>query len=411
MYLTAMTHRDELFDLTLRWMNDDFDPDDGNRVTRIFVYESAISAIVIERIIRFLGRFFNETLHSERILQKQALRERIIAGLSLRTSRMNALADDFHKNPTYFFPHLPVDAIAITTSKARLVAIGRIKRLSRVAEKVSFRLVDALFKEIQAKATLLAEKRAAAAGISLADFVSSPAAMQNDFMDAEASVAHRFKEKNIHIAREALTVNDIIGFKIIGRPEMLDRLPYLLSQEPGITVVEIERHTGDYNAVNLLLDMELPPPNTLASHLRKADWGMASRRGLNPGDIREHVSGYVSQGSGMIRMELILTTDEELMEAEFGRSTHELRVLRLRQRQTYSGPLGQNAGYLIEFLLALASSPTISIPEIPIKMYGRYLPEAISSLKCALHGNIIDDGLLGSFCMQRNCPDQFCSGK
>jgi hypothetical protein len=49
-----------------------------------------------------------------------------------------------------------------------------------------------------------------------------------------------------------------------------------------------------------------------------------------------------------------------------------------------AGPLGQNAGYLVEYLLAVASSPTVSIPEIPIKMSARYLPEAIATLKCAL---------------------------
>ena len=50
MYLTAMTHRDELFRLTMRWMNDDFHPDDGERISRIFLYESAISVMILDRI-------------------------------------------------------------------------------------------------------------------------------------------------------------------------------------------------------------------------------------------------------------------------------------------------------------------------------------------------------------------------
>ncbi|MDZ7761606.1 MAG: hypothetical protein U5L00_15290 [Desulfovermiculus sp.] len=77
MYLTAMTHRDELFDLTLRWMNDDFDPGDEEKLTKIFVYESGISAIVIERILQFLKKFFGTPLHTERIRSKHKLREKI----------------------------------------------------------------------------------------------------------------------------------------------------------------------------------------------------------------------------------------------------------------------------------------------------------------------------------------------
>lgn len=410
MYLTVMTHRDELFDLTLRWMNDDFRSEDGEKITRIFLYESAISAIVIDRVIQFLARFCNRPLNLERVRHKHELRERIIAYQPVRNPRINELTDIFQKNPEYFYPHLPVDAVIITDRASHLVAIGRIKRLTRIAEKVSFCLVEALFNEIQVTARQFAEQRAAASGTPLDAFISSPTAMQNDFVEAEAAVVRRFKDKKVRIESEALTVNDIVGFKIIGRPDMLERLPLVLSEEPGVAVAEIQRHSGDYNAVNLLLDIDLPSPDVLAGHLQGFNWEMARQRGLDPENIRRNVFSYVSQGATSARIELILTTYEELMEAEFGRSIHELRVQRLRQRQAYCGPLGQNAGYLIEYLLALASSPTVSVPEIPIKMYGRYLPEEITALKCALHGNAIDSGLLGTFCMQQDCPGQFCSG-
>lgn len=74
---------------------------------------------------------------------------------------------------------------------------------------------------------------------------------------------------------------------------------------------------------------------------------------------------YISTGADTVRVEIILATPEELMESEFGPSIHELRILNLRQRQAYRGPLGLNAGYLIEYLLALAPSPTISVSEQP----------------------------------------------
>ena len=68
--------------------------------------------------------------------------------------------------------------------------------------------------------------------------------------------------------------------------------------------------------------------------------------------------------------------------------------MRLRQRQAYSGLLAQNAGYLVEYLLTLAVAPTSHLPELPVRMYGRYLPETIAAAKWALFGNEIESGLL-----------------
>ncbi len=400
MYLSAMTHRDELFEITLRWMNDDFNPEDGKAVTRIFLFESAISSLVVDRLIAFLSRLTGCSFQAQRVRQKQALRDQIIRHLPFRNHRICQLIQDFEENPEYFFPRLPVDAALITASGSSLSAIARIKRLTRIAEKVSFRLVDALFKEIQAEARHIAGQRATAAGVMLADLESSPAAMQNDFIEAETAVARRFKNKNVRIAREALAINDIIGLKIIGESEMIERLPMLLDLEPGITLVETERHIGDYNAVNLLVDIDLPEPEALGAHLAEIDWSIAIRHGMDADELRRNAVSYAVRGARTVRVEIILTTYEELMESEFGRSIHELRVLRLRQRQAYSGPIAQNAGYLIEYLLVLASSPTVHIPELPIKMYGRYLPEAIAALKCSLCSKGVEGDPLSAFCLK-----------
>jgi hypothetical protein len=408
MYLTTMTHRDELFDLTMRWLNDDFAPEDGKTITRIFLYESAVSAVVVDRVIDFLGDLMKGPLWIERIRQKQSLRRRLIRYLPCSSDRTRQLIQHFKDDPEHFFPRLPIDAVLVTSSDSQLAAIGRIKRLSRVAEKVSFRLVDALFREIQAEARQFARQRAAASGVLLSGLISSDKEMQNDFTAGEEAVARSFRNRNVHIAREALTVNDLLGFKIIGAPELIEQVPALLQQAPGITLLETERHTGDYNAVNLLVEIELPAPGELAAHLKGFDWSIARQRGLDPGSAKQGFMDYLVQGSGAVRIEIILTTYDELMESEFGRSMHELRVLRLRQRQAYSGPIAQNAAYLIEYLLALAASPTVDVPELPIKMYGRYLPETIASAKGILFGNDVDVGLLDAFCFKSDCLNRFC---
>lgn len=265
-------HRDELFDLTMRWMNDDFHPDDGEALTRIFVYESAISALVIERVLGLLGKF--GTLRSIRCGSAPSTNCASASSRALECTppAWTSWRKASTKTPPIFFPSCPWDALVVTDDASRLLALGRVKRMARVAEKVSFRLVEALFKEIQATARRLAKRRATQAGVPLEAFVSSDEAMRNDFVQAEEDVAHSFRDKTIHIGADALTINDILGFKIIAPQETLDRLPSMLGSQPGVTVAEIQEHSGNYNAVNLLLDLDLPPADTLAARLRDADW-------------------------------------------------------------------------------------------------------------------------------------------
>jgi len=95
MYLTTMTHRDELFDTTMRWLNDDIAPEDGERITRIFLYESAVSAVVVDWIIAWLDSLFSGPLEIERIRQKQVLRRRMIQYLPRQSARTRELIRRF----------------------------------------------------------------------------------------------------------------------------------------------------------------------------------------------------------------------------------------------------------------------------------------------------------------------------
>lgn len=409
MYLTGLTHRDELFDLTVRWLNDDFHEGDGQLITEIFLYEGFISgSFVIDRMFQFLRKIFGANLEMERIRQKQLLRERLIQYTAHPTGRTEDLVLKFQENPEFFFPRLSIDAVLVVASGKRLVSIGRIKRLSRVAEKVSFRLMDVLFQDIKAEAQRIAEKRAASAGLPLASFISSADAMRQDFVDAEMAVATRFREKGMQFERDAFAIDDMLGFKIIGEQEELDGISDRLKEEPGFKIVQIQEHSGNYNAVNLSVDLQLPEPGELMNLFQGLDWSIAARRGLNTDEARRSFPAYLERGSRTVRMELILTTYPELMESEFGRSLHELRILQLRERTPYCGLIAQNAGYLVEYLLTLAMAPVVDVTELPIKLYGRYLPETIGAVKCALFGNDIDGSLLNAFCLGSVCTDDFC---
>ena len=103
-----------------------------------------------------------------------------------------------------------------------MAATFRIKGLTRVAEKVSFRLVESLFKEIQDAARDVAFRRANSAGLALTEYVSSEESMQNDFMQAEDGLVRSLMNKQLHLEPKKLAINDILGFKVVATQQKLE---------------------------------------------------------------------------------------------------------------------------------------------------------------------------------------------
>ena len=83
---------------------------------------------------------------------------------------------------------------------------------------------------------------------------------------------------------------------------------------------------------------------------------------------------------------MILTTHADLVESEFGSCIHEARILEQRAAVTYSGRIASNASFLIEYMLMLALSPTLEVGDLPVKMWGRYLPDVYSMSVWKLFG-------------------------
>ena len=77
------------------------------------------------------------------------------------------------------------------------------------------------------------------------------------------------------------------------------------------------------------------------------------------------------------RVELILTTFEDLVESEFGVGIHEQRILDQRDLASEHGRIARNASFIIEYMLRLAISPTVTIDHLPIKIWGRYIRDTV----------------------------------
>jgi len=72
-----------------------------------------------------------------------------------------------------------------------------------------------------------------------------------------------------------------------------------------------------------------------------------------------------------------------MVESELGKSIHEERMIAQRNNRVYKGYIPTNIEFLVEYLLAAGLSPKIKIEHIPMKLWGRYLPETLGS--CVRH--------------------------
>ncbi|MBI5013928.1 MAG: hypothetical protein HZB55_00355 [Deltaproteobacteria bacterium] len=376
MYLTSVTQRDRLFQLVMRWLAGRLESGDGRFVTQVFVYESVIWAPTIRRFVYdILACTYPGPLRLRRLRSKDDLRAALAAAYGDLNDRARDLLGQFRRHPEEFFPGTPADLVIAACEEGPPRAMVRVKRERRIAEKASRRIADGLADRIQAEARALAAGRAAEAGVPLEYLVSSPDAMLDDFARAEQVVSRAFRDEAPTFEPRDLRVDDVIGAKFVGSRPELERIERAISDHPLAAGVEREEHRGRYNDVNLLVDLVLPSAGEIIDAARSHEWGHASRRGLAAEELRREFPGYVESGARTVRAEVILTTGGELIESEFGRSIHEQRILEQRASVPYSGRIASNASFLIEYLLMLAISPTVEVDRLPVKMWGRYLPD------------------------------------
>jgi len=387
MYLASMIHRDRLFRVTSRWFADALEPDDGRLVTEIFVYEFLVSSDTVQR-------FANDVLQGgggapvrwRRCSFKDELRRAIAEACHSANDRTRELLAMYAARPEEFFPRTPTDLLMASRADTALAGMLRFKSIRRLAEKASRRIADRLSDEINGMARALAGARAHAAGLSLPHLVSSPEKMAEEFASAERIVSQEFRDRCMVLEPRHMTVDDAIGLKFVGSVEELERIESAVRQHPDARVAERSAHTGRYRDIQLLVDLQLPPPAVILARHRGRDWSPARSRGLRPEVLERDFPAYVETGERTIRCEIILTTLDDLVESEFGRCMHEERILQQRGAAPYSGRIARNASFIIEYLLMVAVSPTVEVPALPVKMWGRYLEDAFSSAVWALFG-------------------------
>jgi hypothetical protein len=394
MYLTSFVHREELFDITERWLCNRLEPTDGLRLTQILICDGFVLGETLDAITRLLlSRIHRVDYTTSRISFKGELREFICKNASITTPRVGELLRQYTTNPEFFYVEAPINGSTCIDGEGHFLGIYRIKRPCRIAEKANRYIANWIFRMVQDKAQRMAEERAERLGIPLRYLLTPEEEMEREFVLAEDTIAQGFKDGRVKLDRDALTIPDVGGIKIIADDEALSSLTESLQNDPVAKVVELEKHEGDYRARNLIIDVPWDRESICRRYVETRAWQRYRDRGIPEDELRNGIEPVLDGTESRISVELILSTFPDFVESELGTSIHEERIVAQRNHKMYKGYIPMNVEFLIEYLFGVGLSPQTRIERLPVKLWGRYLPDTIGCHIRQLYGQPEHDAL------------------
>ncbi|HYA14322.1 MAG TPA: hypothetical protein VEF33_08280 [Syntrophales bacterium] len=377
--ISSYLHRNELRDIIRRWMCCDVYPSDADLITRLVhfnnVYVSRYLKIFSEKVFR---EFNQCDMYTKSAFLKRDLKDMIVAHPPYRNSRIDELIQNYHTDPGRYYRETPFHATLFFCRKGtadEYIGSKRVKRVHRLAEKSARRIIDRIFNAIRTHADLLADERARLLGIPRNQLVTSQEEMNKEFLEAEKRLLEDLKQKREIKDTEDMIINDVAGMKVIIEDSEQERLFTLLEAMDCCTIDEVQRHTGKYNATNVIVCYKPSAEEILMQPLSKRITDFMQIRGLSPEASNRAFAEFVRSGEENICMEIIVSDYEEMLESEIGRCMHEDRIIEQRMRQQYRGHLASNIAYLMEYLFTFPVSGQLELGELPIKLWDRYLPD------------------------------------
>lgn len=366
MYISAFLHKSELFEITNRWLSDRLEPNDALEITRIITYDSFVAWERLLLLIRELNAFLPNLINFKRIDSKKELKDFICNGIESKTERLKHIMSKYKKSPERYYIGAPIAALVFHDDHGQITGMCRFKRVKRIAEKASRYARLHISEQVRQTAALLSQKN------GIESETSSKIISQ-----AEKELLSRIKKHGLYLPAPIMTIKDVLGLKIVKNGITEETLEARITQLPGAHIIEKEIHTGNYNAIHYVLELTVDFDYMIERFKKRHQANAYCYRGLPP-DLIGDFQQFIRSGSNTVQVDLIFTTLEELVESEIGRSMHETHIFRQRQQQRGFGNIPINIEYIIEYLIAVGMSPTIEIDALPIKIWGRYLPDALS---------------------------------
>jgi hypothetical protein len=378
MYVTSFIHRDALFDIAERWLCGRLEPDDGFRVTQILICDDFVLGETLKRFARFLlDTTYGSSFHEKHISLKGELRDAICRSVRDRNRRVDELADLYRSNPEFFYREAPINGVMYLDEDHCLMALSRIKRPRRIAEKANRYVANWIFQVVQKHAQEMAARRAREYAVPLESLITPREVMEREFVTAEKAIGQQFKDGTIRLDRQAVTIHDVGGVKVVADAGRLARLEKALTANPKVSVAEKTIFSGNYQATSVIVEIPWDPEHACRRYMESRAWENYANRGIPEAELRKGLEPFLKQAQPNLNLELILSTFPDMVESELGNSLHEERIIVQRDNKIYKGYIPMNVEFLIEYLFAVGMSPRVAIDRLPIKLWGRYLPDTV----------------------------------
>ncbi|MBW2700287.1 MAG: hypothetical protein JRF33_05670 [Deltaproteobacteria bacterium] len=377
--IASYLHRNELRDLIWRWVYNRPEAADADRITRLVLFNNIYVARYLDLFAnRIFSGLHDAPLRRQKVRVKKNIKDSIVANPPYTNLRIERLLEQYRNHPERYYRETPFHGTLFFEpigGEDFYVGASRIKRVRRLAEKISRRIIDRIFFTIKSQAERLADARAKTLGIPRDQLVTAPQDMISEFHRAEQRMLEDLKHNRDFPAGDDIVIQDVAGIKVILENAEQKRLTDMLQEAPDTEIIEVEPHTGAYNATNIIVRHKPPVDEILAQPLGPEMLSRMWRRGMLPDQAQESFADFVRSGESSVHIEIIVSNYQEMLESEIGRCMHEDRIIEQRLRQEYRGHLAKNVEYLTEYLFAFAVSPRTECTDLPIKLWNRYLPD------------------------------------
>jgi hypothetical protein len=385
--LSGFLHRDALKALIARWMLDRPHRTDADALTSLVLFNKLFVARYLEPLTAsLLGALHGCVPRAEPVHTKGALKDRIAELAPTPSPRTAALIAAYRHAPGLYYRDTPYrGTLYIGELDGAPAYLGgcRIKRNRRLAEKGARRIVDAI----------CARAAPAASGQASPPSVDEAPTLLAAQLRAEAVFLDRLRIGQSTSLPDALAINDIAGIKLVlpplDNPSLRagvtpeDRLLRILA-DLGCTPVEREVHGGAFRALNLIVEHVPDKGRLLSRPLPRSILDRLSARAIDADTAQRNFRAFVEDGEPSVRVELIVSGYEDMLESEIGRCMHEDRIIRQRRARRYQGQLGENLAFLLEYLLTLPTAARPATASLPVRLWDRYLPDYFEHVRRSL---------------------------
>ncbi|MBW2606559.1 MAG: hypothetical protein JRD05_02870 [Deltaproteobacteria bacterium] len=251
MYLSAFLHRTEFFEITNRWLSDRLEPEDPLKITRIITYDSfAAWETLLLFINDLLKSLTNLPFKKTSISHKKVLKDFLCNNSHPKSDRIKSLISEYMEMPEFYYVGSPITGYIYHDRLINLLSICRFKRTRRIAEKASRYASMHVYNEVKALAKDISKKRTKRKN-------HNELLLHNDYIEAEKQIMSRVRKNGIKFPVASMTINDILGTKIIDNGYGENKLESLLTRLPGVSIIEKKKHSGSYNAVHYIIELKV----------------------------------------------------------------------------------------------------------------------------------------------------------